>query len=331
MAMNDQDLERLLKSAGPRERPPAEVERAVRAGLHSEWQAMLREIRGHRSKRRGAFALAASLVAAAVGLWIAVAQPVGTPAAVGTLAAAVGEVREKAGWLSGWRAMGGGDVVVAGRTVETGADGRAAIALPGGVSLRLDRGTRIALVDATRLRLERGALYLDSGPGAARHARLLVETPAGSVRHVGTQYELRLLDAGVQLRVREGRVEFRSATGLVEHGQSGEQLVILRDGRVERGEAPRSGPSWDWIAEATPVIDLEGMSLARFLAWAGRELGIAVSLSPAISEAELASVVVYGSTAGLTPTEALRTVFATTSFEATIVGDRIVVDRREPI
>jgi ferric-dicitrate binding protein FerR (iron transport regulator) len=328
--MNDQDLERLLKSVGPRELPPADVERAVREQLHDDWQAMLRENRQRRN-RRGAFALAASLVAATFGLWIASTQSAGPPAAVGTLAVAVGEVRERSGWLSGWRVMGDGDVVVAGRTLETGTDGRAAIALPGGMSLRVDRDTRIALVDSSRLRLERGTLYLDSGSGQARTAQLRVETPTGTVRHVGTQYELRLLDAGVQLRVREGRVEFRSPTGLVEHGQSGEQLVIFRDGRVQRGEAPRAGPSWDWIADATPELDLEGMSLTRFLAWAGRELGFAVTFAPAISEAELASVIVHGSTSGLTPAEALRAVFATTSFEATIVGDRIVVDRREPI
>jgi ferric-dicitrate binding protein FerR (iron transport regulator) len=291
---------------------------------------MLRENRQRRN-RRGAFALAASLVAATFGLWIASTQSAGPPAAVGTLAVAVGEVRERSGWLSGWRVMGDGDVVVAGRTLETGTDGRAAIALPGGMSLRVDRDTRIALVDSSRLRLERGTLYLDSGSGQARTAQLRVETPTGTVRHVGTQYELRLLDSGVQLRVREGRVEFRSPTGLVEHGQSGEQLVIFRDGRVQRGEAPRAGPSWDWIADATPELDLEGMSLTRFLAWAGRELGFAVTFAPAISEAELASVIVHGSTSGLTPAEALRAVFATTSFEATIVGDRIVVDRREPI
>ena len=328
--MNDQDLERLLKSVGPRELPPAEIERAVRARVHADWRAMLRENRDRRY-RRGGFALAASLVAAAFGLWIASTQSVGPSAAVGTLAVAVGEVRERSGRFSGWRVMGDGDVVVAGRTLETGADGRAAIALPGGMSLRVDRDTRIALVDSSRLRLERGSLYLDSGSGQVRTAQLQVETPTGSVRHVGTQYELRLLDAGVQLRVREGRVEFRSPSGLVEHGQTGEQLVIFGDGRVQRGEAPRSGPSWGWVADATPAMDLEGMSLARFLAWAGRELGVAVSFAPAISEAELASVIVHGSTAGLTPSEALHAVFATTSFEATLVGDQIVVDRREPI
>ena len=161
--MNDQDLERLLKSVGPRELPPAEVERAVRERVHSDWQAMLRENRQRRNLR-GGFALAASVVAAAFGLWIASTQSVGPTAAVGTLAVAVGEVRERSGWLSGWRVMGGGDVVVAGRTLETGADGRAAIALPDGMSLRVDRDTRIALVDSSRLRLERGTLYLDSGP-----------------------------------------------------------------------------------------------------------------------------------------------------------------------
>ena len=116
----------------------------------------------------------------------------------------------------------------------------------------------------------------------------------------------------------------------MEHGQSGEQLVIFRDGRVTRRSTARR-PDLGLGRGRDPRFDLEGMSLSRFLAWAGRELGVAVTFAPAISEAELASVVVHGSTSGLTPTEALRAVFATTSFEATIVGDQIVVDRREPI
>ena len=327
--MNDLDLERLLKSAGPRERPPAEVEHAVRTQLHAEWTAMLIANRGRRH-RRGAFALAAGLLAAAFGLWIAASGTGAPPAAVGTLAVASGEVRERAGWLSGWRAMDGGDVVLAGRTLETGTGGRAAIALPGGVSVRVDSGSRVALAGPDSLRLERGTLYVDSGPGEARLAQLRIETPAGSVRHVGTQYELRLLDTGVQLRVREGRVEFRSPDGAVEQGRSGEQLVIFGDGRVERAATPLHGPSWDWVADSAPAIDLEGMTLSRFLAWAGRELGREVSYDPALTEADLASVVVHGSTAGLTPGEALNAVLATTSFRADLVDERIVIARRNP-
>lgn len=327
--MNDQDLERLLKVAGRRERPPADVEHAVRAVLHAEWRAMLREGRSRRS-RFGAFALAASLAVAAVGAWIAGAQFARTPAAVGTLAAANGDVREDAGLFAGWRAVNVGEVVVAGRTLETGAGGRAAIALPGGMSLRLDRDTRIAFVDSSRLQIERGALYLDSGAGQSRTAQLRVETPAGSVQHVGTQYELRLLEAGVQLRVREGRVEFRAPDGSVEHGRVGEQLVIFDDGRVQRAATPRHGASWDWIADAAPDVDIEGMSLARFLSWAGRELGCEVTLAGEIRESDLAAIVVHGSTTGLPPADALHAVLATTNFLATIADGRIVVERRMP-
>jgi ferric-dicitrate binding protein FerR (iron transport regulator) len=327
--MNDQDLERLLKSAGLRERPPAEVEHAVRARLHAEWIEMLHSNRERRYRRRG-FALAAGLLAAAVGLWIAGSETRAPPAAAGTIAVASGEVREKAGWLSGWRAMGGGDVVLAGRTLETGPGGRAALALPGGVSVRIDRGTRVAFVEPGLLTLVRGALYVDSGAGQARLAQLRIETPAGAVRHVGTQYELRLFDSGMRLRVREGRVEFRATDGAVEQGRRGEQLVIFGDGRVQREATPLHDASWDWVAQTAPAVELEGMTLARFLAWAGRELGREISYAPAITEAELAAVVLHGSTEGLTPGEALQAVLATTSFRADRDDERIVIARRDP-
>ncbi|MGH8722180.1 MAG: FecR domain-containing protein, partial [Burkholderiales bacterium] len=234
------------------------------------------------------------------------------------------------GWMSGWREMQSGDVVLAGRALETGADGRAALALPGGLSARMDRDTRVTMVDREHLRLERGTLYVDSGSNGARASRLQVQTASGTVRHLGTQYELRLLPAGMRLRVREGRVEWRSAAGVVESGHAGEQLVVSGDGGVIREPTPRYGASWDWVSEAAPAIDLEGMPLTRFLAWAGRELGRDVKFSPALYEPELATIVVHGSTSGLTPAEALHAVLATTSVKATIADGQIVVARRGP-
>jgi ferric-dicitrate binding protein FerR (iron transport regulator) len=325
--MNDEDLERLLQSAGPREKPPAEVERVVRERAHAEWTALVRERRAQR-RQRTHFALAAGLVAAAVGLWT-IGSRIGEPAlAVGALAAASGEVRETSGWMSGWRTMKSGEVLVAGRTIETGSAGRAALALAEGVSVRLDRGTRIVIAEPDRLRLERGMLYVDSGSDSRRVAGLRVETPSGTVRHVGTQYELRLMQAGIRLRVREGQVEWRSPAGLVERGHTGEQLVISGDGAVRREPAPRFGSTWDWVAQAAPAIDLEGMPLTRFLAWAGRELGRRVTYAPGLAEPELATIVVHGSTEGLTPPEALHAVLATTSVQATVADDRIYVERR---
>jgi ferric-dicitrate binding protein FerR (iron transport regulator) len=325
--MEDQDLERLLKSAGPREKPPADVEHHVRERLHADWIAMLGEGRARR-RLRTQFALAAGILAAAVGLWLAGPRMAGPPEAVGTVASASGEIRERTGWLSGWRVLEGGDVVVAGRTLETGAEGRAALALAGGLSARLDHGTRVALLESGKLRLDRGALYVDSGADARRAAALEVQTDAGSVRHVGTQYEVRVLDRGIELRIREGRVEWRSTGGGVELGHAGEQLVISDDGRVSREAASAYGEGWDWAAAAAPAIDIEGLPLTRFLAWAGRELGRDVEYAQSLSEAELAAIVVHGSTAGLTPIEALHAVLSTTSVQAMVVDGRIVVERR---
>lgn len=326
--MNDEDLERLLQSVGPREKPPAEVERVVRERVHAEWTSLVRE-RGARRRYLARFALAAGILAAALGLWT-IGSRIGEPAlAVGTLAAAAGEVRESSGWPSGWRTMKSGEVLVAGRTIETGPLGRAALALPEGVSVRLDRGTRILVAGADRLRLEHGMLYVDSGSDGRRVTNLRVETPSGVVRHVGTQYELRLMTSGIRLRVREGRVEWRSPAGIVERGTTGEQLVISDSGAVRREPAPRFGSTWDWVSDAAPAIDLEGMPLTRFLAWAGRELGRSVAYGPELAEPDLASIVVHGSTEGLTPLEALHAVLATTSVQATVADDRIVVERRD--
>ncbi len=66
--MNDQDLERVLKSVGLREKPPADVERSVREHVRAEWRSVVAE-RGRRSRQRTYFALAASIVAAAVAFW----------------------------------------------------------------------------------------------------------------------------------------------------------------------------------------------------------------------------------------------------------------------
>jgi ferric-dicitrate binding protein FerR (iron transport regulator) len=188
-----------------------------------------------------------------------------------------------------------------------------------------DQGTRLAFTATDEIRLERGTLYVDAGPDAVAAGRLAVVTPTGSVRHVGTQYEVRVLESGLRLRVREGRVEWRSNAGRIERSLGGEQLIIGRDGRVERQSATRYGESWDWISAATPAIAIEGRPLGEFLAWAARELGRELQYSSPAVAGEAAGVILHGSIAGLTPAQALDTVLATTRVRAIVQGDHIVV------
>jgi ferric-dicitrate binding protein FerR (iron transport regulator) len=325
--MREDDIERVLKAAGPRERAPVEIETAVREQLRAEWRAIVAERRSHHRRRAG-LAMAASLLVAAISLWFMASLP-DAQAPVATLAVTVDDVRVRGSWYRGWQPAGAGRALAAGESLETGAKGSAALSLPGIASARLDRGTRIRLAAADRLVIERGALYVDAGPHAADDSPFVVETPSGIVRHVGTQYEVRLDGQDVHLRVREGRIEWRSHTGAVENGSTGEQLTIGADGAVSRRQAVRYGESWDWIAATTPSIDIEGRPLAEFLAWAGREMGREVEFAaPDVAEAA-ESIIVHGSIAGLTPAQALNAVLATTSVRGTLDEGRILVSGGE--
>jgi ferric-dicitrate binding protein FerR (iron transport regulator) len=325
--MNDLDLEKVLKSAGLREKPPADVERAVREQVRGEWREAVAE-HGRRSRQRTGFALAAGLVAAAIGVWSIAPRFSDAPVAIASVTFASEDVRVTSGWFDRWHAVAPGQALLAGQTIETGPSSRGAIALAGGLSARVDRDSRLAAAAADRLVLERGTIYVDSGPASEAAPPLDVVTPTGTVRHVGTQYEVRLLDAGVRVSVRDGLIEWRSSGGNVERSASGEQLTITRDGLVERGSVSAYGPVWDWTLEAAPPIDIEGMPLSQFLAWVARETGREITYASPDIEREAAGIVVHGSITGLSPPEALHAVLATTSVRAQVSRGSLVVDGR---
>ncbi|HEU4517524.1 MAG TPA: FecR family protein [Steroidobacteraceae bacterium] len=325
--MNDRDLERVLKSAGLREKPPADVERDVREHLRGQWRDVVAD-RNRRSRQRTVFALAAGVLAAVFGLWALVPRLAESPATVGSVAVVAGDVRVTSGLFDRWHAVTAGQALVEGQALETGSNGRSALSLPGGISARIDRGSRLIVASADRLELERGTIYVDSGTAPLPAAPLDVVTASGTVRHVGTQYEVRLLQAGVQVSVRDGTIEWRSRRGDVERSRSGERLTISEDGRVERTNVPGYGAAWDWAMEAAPAIEIEGMPLSQFLAWAARETGREVTYASPAIQSEAAGIVLHGSIAGLTPPEALDAVLATTSVRSQVSGGSLVVDGR---
>ena len=129
--MNDEtDIERVLKVVGRREAVPAAIERAVREHLRREWRAIVAERQGAR-RRRTALAMAASVAAAVVGLWLVASQSGLGAGLVGTMAVAQNDVRVRSGWLRGWEPASAGIPLKAGQSLETGPDGRAGIAMPG--------------------------------------------------------------------------------------------------------------------------------------------------------------------------------------------------------
>jgi ferric-dicitrate binding protein FerR (iron transport regulator) len=312
-------IARVLRAAGGRSRPADDMKQAVRAAVHAEWRASVAK----RSQRRVWMALAASVAVAALALWVGRSYFSGSNELMASVSRTVGEVQSRTGSLGSWHTLAAADSAHAplqlhvGEEVMTGSEGRAALQLSDGVSLRLDHDTRIALIDAGRVDVRAGAVYVDAGTAPHGSERLRVGTPAGMVQHVGTQYEARIVNSGTRIRVREGRVDLLPEHGSVQTAAVGEQLFVSVTGQIERGPIAPSDAEWQWAANTAPSFNIDGSAVRAFLTWAGRELGREVIFATPESEAEADRAVLSGSITGLTPSEALSAVLPTTALRST--------------
>jgi ferric-dicitrate binding protein FerR (iron transport regulator) len=128
------------------------------------------------------------------------------------------------------------------------------------------------------------------------------------IRNIGTRYEVRLSDAELRVRVRDGRVEVSSAFGMRE-ADGGNQLRVTESG-ILSGPASTSGADWEWIVRAARPPQLEGRPLTEFLAWAEREGGRPIRFADRALERANAATIVYGTIDRLTVEEALDVVLA---------------------
>lgn len=317
--MNDDETVRdLLQAAGPRRPLPAEDVTSIREAARIEWQ---RRYAASRWSFRPWMAVAAAALLAGAGLvWWARAREAGSEPAVAAIERAVG--------VGKWRI---GDALRGGSEIDTGSGsdgpGRLALRMAGGASVRLDADTRVRLASVREVELDRGAVYVDTGPKSRRGEEVAVRTPAGLFVGLGTQFEVRADDsaAGTRLRVREGKVRLEGDGGPVLTG-AGRELVVRGDGTTLAGGAIAiSGPEWDWVLAAAPTIEIEGVKIRRFLDWIGRETGWRVELADEETASLADSVVLHGSIAGLTPVEATSVVLSSAGLGRRVSDGTLVV------
>jgi ferric-dicitrate binding protein FerR (iron transport regulator) len=323
----EQRIEVLLQNVGARAAPPEELAREVRAAVRSEWQRTLAE-RG-RARRVRMFAAAAS-VAAIAAIATALGIMNSTPPAQIALATQIeGQVTGDAGFLHAIRSLAADAGVYVGDEIATGPHAYATFHIDDGLSLQLDQNSEVRLVDRDRLVLERGAVYVASEPAAARSATFMVATRNGTIRHIGTQYEVRTLASGVQVSVREGRV-IVDTDGALHEGKAGERIAIGDDGAIARTTVAQEGPHWRWVDRGAPGFDIENQSLDDFLSWFSRETGRRVSFASPEAARAAHETILRGSIEGLEPHAALAAVLATTELSSTQIQDgTIVIHRRE--
>lgn len=274
----EKEIRKLIQEAGRRPEPPAADLAATREAARAAWR---RQWRQPWYSRR-------STIAAGVGVAVVVAaalagrtflMPADAPEeTVGRIRFA--SVERTQGIVSRETAnktasiLRVGDVVYLGDTLVSSGSvpSSASLRLAQGLSLRLDNDTRLRFSDPSTVDLEHGAIYADSGAGRNDSDLLRIRTPLGTVSHVGTQFEVRLSNNDLTVRVREGRVAIERADETIE-AEAGQSVIISIDGSVARETTVLFGPEWSWIAESAPRMNVEGRRLGDYLDWLCRETG----------------------------------------------------------
>jgi hypothetical protein len=294
---DDSSIETLVRLAGERDAPSAQGFERARAAAFASWQEGLRASRSpvprptRSSTRRMAWwSAAAGLFALASGLAIHLLAT--SPQLVARVAAVNGDVAIEGS--SGGVPVSGASVLP-GDVFET-RSGRLALAF-GALSLRLDRNTRLRVDEQDRVTLVEGKVYVDSG-GVNALTALRVVTPAGDVRHVGTQFQVVVANGVTRVQVREGRVTLLPAPGAARDVAAGEALKVGDTIELTSAHAP-FGAAWEWAADIAPAFDIESRPLAEFLAWIAREHGWQVIYRDAAVQSSAQAVRLHGSLDGL--------------------------------
>ena len=311
----------LIRAAGRRTMPPEDAYQQV---LGAATAAFRKKSARRRDRTWLTWAAAAGIAAFAVALLLQWGPTSTQPPPVAMVARIIGTV--ELGRDGGWKPMTEtGATLAKGAMLRTLAGGSAALALDGGASLRLAAATEVLLDGSRRIYLRSGTVYLDNGGSVGTGHQ--IETPAGTARDVGTQFELRVIGGALRLRVREGRVEIDRAGQLLA-GAAGEQLEIDALGGVTRSHIAATDMAWQWAESIGPAPDIDGQPVTRLLTWVARETGRQLRYESAAVESRAASVILHGNIRHLAPLAALEVMLATTDLEYTLIGDRMEVRAR---
>ena len=304
----DAGIEELLRQVGARDEPAAEMMQEVQAAVHAEWQSMLQERRQRR--RIVIFGVAASALLAVGVATLGVRYLGPAPTRVAQITRIDGHLRVRP-QAQATRELALSQGVSTGETLQTDDRSRAALQFGDSVSLRLDHSTIVQIASAEELVLTAGALYVDSGADSRALQALTIRTDAGSVRHIGTQYQVRAHADEMEVSVREGRVMIANAAG-TSSGVAGDKIRVTPRGEVVRGTVAAHDPVWQWAAHAAPLFDINDRTFAAFAEWVARETGRKVVYASSAAQSTANGVRLRGSIAGLDPDTALNAVLSTT-------------------
>jgi FecR protein len=315
---DDESLKILLRWAGRRPTPPAEVAAAVYKHTRRAWLAQVQR----RNALRRRFAWAAGVVALVLTSWsVWRASPHQVMATVRP---------GQSVWITHtlWHPFAGhheGELY-AGDALQTGTVG-APVQRADGSELRLSGHTELTFVSANIVRLGHGRVYVQTH-GVAHTGDLLVITDLGSIEHLGTQFLVDREGDSLLVAVRDGRVALHYAQHQAIELMDGEAARLDPGGALRRWNLTAFDSVWDWADALDSPLVIDGQSLYDVLSRIAQRSGLVLRFSTPEAESEARHLALHGAPLELQPRDALAAVLATTSLTGTTVDRAILVAAR---
>lgn len=324
MSESDRDpIGELMRIADNTATPdPSRMERAMKR-VHGEWRAaVVKQRRGRWQRWVGAVAAVVAIVTIGAILWSDRAVQ------VATVERAVGEasMRDmKTRLQPNVFALPYTRTLMSGQQVTTGETGRVLLKLPSGEQLRIDTSSQVYWVSPTRMKLAYGTIYIETHNETelSDSDAFLVVTPFGSVRHVGTRFEVQVTEGSERIRVRDGAVVFSRSGQRPLTVSAGQELSADEStSRVHPGPGS-ADPQWEWTRQIAPELLIEGRSLFDVLEALTHESGLHVFYADDAVREQAKRITLRGSIEGLDTPDALRAVLAGSDLRFEVNTDRI--------
>ena len=307
----EKDLEDIFDDVSKRQEPSSEGYETAYATVHDEWMAAVQRRKRAKFQRVG-LALAASVMfSTIVVLW-----PLGSTPGIEL------------------RILSGNGLYLDERPINTETvtldaeqmlvSERASSVMVGNSNLRLAAGTRLKWLDSELVELQAGKLFIDT----YELGNMTVRTQFGEVSDIGTQFQVSLQSAAIEVSVRSGAIQLE-ADGNVHSAKAkpGKSSVItLGQAGMTQVYELTNNDRWDWIHQAHGGYSNNRVGL--LLLEIANELGKDIRFASKGVEASVSTMTIEGRLKTSHPKEALDVVVQSSNLVALETETEIVIERR---
>ncbi len=268
--MNEQDIEKLLKAAGPLVKSDENMMNDIRSEVENTW---LEVVAKRKARRYWVYSgsMAASIVALTMLVLSLQISIFDDKASINGAQIAQVVMFDGSGTIND-SGLHHGRTLVSGDHIQT-ESGHLTIQLYDQTLVVLSANTDLTLSNHNTLQLTAGKIYLDS-PDI--NTSVTVITPWGNVRDIGTQYEVAVSANELQLAMRSGKVvmelDDKTLYASVFEGL-GDVVSVDTNNDIQKSTMSPSDPYWSWTHKALSDFDVNNQSVFEVLEWVHRVTG----------------------------------------------------------